>query len=235
MLDLDKKQSCAAVILAAGAFTRMRGINKQLAVVGGMPVMAHTLLAFESCGEIDEIVLVSRPEDRSEFEALAVKNAITKLSRIVDGGATRLESSLKGVSALDRFVRFAAIHDGARALVTPQLIGRVVRQAKRYGAAVPAVPVNDTIKKANGGMITDTLDRGVLFIAQTPQVFDAALIKGALHKAVRDGADVTDDSQAAERIGMRVCLTEGDYENIKVTTPGDLLLAEAILERRPRA
>lgn len=232
MSGIGNKSVCAAVILAAGSFTRMNGVNKQLALLSGVPAIARALLAFERCPEIKKIVVVARREDFSEFEDIASAHGISKLSDVVEGGATRLESSYRGVLSLRKDVGLAAIHDGARALVTPRLIGRVARHAERYGAAAPAIPVKDTIKKASGGIVTETLDRETLFAVQTPQAFDRDLIKGALYKSLQDGAHVTDDCQAVERIGMSVCLVEGEHENIKITTREDITLAEAILRRR---
>ncbi len=235
MFGTYAKNKCAAVILAAGSFTRMNGVNKQFFPLLGIPAIVRTLIAFEACCEVDEIKVAARKEDFAELEALAVHHGISKYKGAVAGGATRLESSLNGVMALGKACRIVAIHDGARALVTPQLIGRVVRQAERYGAAAPAVPARDTVKRASGGIVTETLDRAGLFMVQTPQAFDLELIKGALHKALGDGTQVTDDCQAAERIGMSVSLVEGEYENLKITTQEDIVIAEAILGRRAKA
>ncbi len=137
-----------------------------------------------------------------------------------------------GLNSLSDKVKLAAIHDGARPLVTFEVIDRTVRAANSYGAAAPGVPVKDTIKTVVGGIVGETPDRSLLRAIQTPQVFDADLLRAALDKAVQDDAQITDDCSAVERMGMSVRIVEGDERNIKVTTPLDLKLAEAILEER---
>ncbi len=149
------------------------------------------------------------------------------------GGKTRQESVHLGLNALSDKVQLAAVHDGARPLVTWQLIDRVVRAANTYGAAAPAVPVKDTIKVVQGGVVQQTPDRAALQAVQTPQVFDFDLLRGALKKAELDGVQLTDDCSAVERMGMTVKIVEGDEANLKVTTPQDLKLAALLLEERP--
>ena len=153
-----------------------------------------------------------------------------KVKAVVVGGANRAESVLMGLSALSDQVKLAAIQDGARPLVTHEVIDRTVRAAHSYGAAVPAVPVKDTVKVAVGGVVSATPDRKTLQAVQTPQVFDLDLLRGALKKAFQDKAEITDDASAVERMGMSVKVVEGDERNIKVTTPLDLKIAELFLE-----
>jgi 2-C-methyl-D-erythritol 4-phosphate cytidylyltransferase len=153
-----------------------------------------------------------------------------KVTAVVAGGSSRQESVMHGLNALSSKVQTVAVQDGARPLVTWQLIDRVVRAGDTYGAAAPAIPVKDTIKTVKGGVVLETPDRKLLQAVQTPQVFDFELLRGALKKAKEDGAEVTDDCSAVERLGMSVKIVEGDEKNIKVTTPMDLKIAELFLE-----
>lgn len=227
----ERKPSCTAVIAAAGESTRM-GMDKLFLPVAGIPVLARTLMQFEQCRSVSEIIVVTREDRIVPAADLCREYGITKATKVLLGGATRLESSAAGVLQADRHSRFIAVSDGARPLVTPKLIGDAIEAAKIYHAVTLAVPVKDTIKTAENGVVTATPDRSGLFAVQTPQVFDADLIKGALTKALRDGISVTDDCSAVEAMGQPVHLVEGSYENIKITTPEDLALAEAILAAR---
>ena len=154
---------------------------------------------------------------------------------VVPGGETRLGSVLAGLRAVSEQTQLVAVQDGARPLVSEKVISAAVVQAGRCGAAAPAVPVKDTIKVASGGTVVETPDRSRLFAVQTPQVFDVDLLRGALQNAQEKQLPVTDDCSAVEAIGKKVFLTEGSEENIKITTPLDLELAEAILRRRREA
>ena len=151
---------------------------------------------------------------------------------MVAGGSSRPESVSAGLNALSVRVKLAAIHDGARPLITWQVIDRVVRAANSYGAAAPGIPVKDTIKVVHGGVVKETPDRKNLCAIQTPQVFDITLLRGALKKAKDDGAEITDDCSAVERMGMSVKIVEGDERNLKVTTPTDLAVAKLFLEEK---
>ena len=146
------------------------------------------------------------------------------------GGSSRQESVHLGLNALSGKCKLAAIHDGARPLISWQVINRVVRAANTYGAAAPAIPVKDTIKVVQGGVVKETLDRASLQAVQTPQVFDFDILRGALKKAKQDGAQVTDDCSAVERIGLTVKIVEGEERNLKITTPLDLKIAQLLLE-----
>lgn len=143
-----------------------------------------------------------------------------------------MASVLSGLREADPASELVAIHDAARPLVTKEIVDQTIQKAAVCGAAAPAIPVKDTIKRAVNGVVVSTLDRSELFAVQTPQVFEHGLILGALEKAMSDEVEVTDDCAAVERLGMTVSLTEGSYENIKLTTPEDILVAETILERR---
>lgn len=222
---------CVAVVAAAGRSERM-GEDKLLYPLAGVPVLIRTLRALESCPSIDGILVVTREDLIVPVSQLCKDAGLTKVEKVLVGGPSRAESVLRGLREVDRSARLVAIHDGARPLVTPEVVEGAVARALEAGAAAPAVPLKDTVKIALGGKVTATPERSSLFAVQTPQVFETGLILGALERAVADGAVLTDDCAAVERIGMSVWLTEGSYENIKLTTPEDLAVAESILERR---
>ena len=219
---------CGAVIVAAGNASRMGGIDKVMASVGGEPMILRTVRTFQQCDAIKEIVIVTRQDLLVPIMDLC--HGFDKVRAVIVGGASRQESVSLGLRALSGKVKLAAIQDGARPLITWQIIDRTVRAANTYGAAAPAIPVKDTIKVVHGGIIAATPDRKTLQAVQTPQVFDIDLLKAALKKAEDDGAEVTDDCSAVERLKMSVKIVEGDERNIKVTTPLDLKIAEIFLE-----
>lgn len=227
LLPLKK---CAAVIVAAGSASRMGGIDKVMALLQGEPMICRTVRTFQQCDAISEIVVVTRQDLILPITELC--RNFWKVTSVVAGGASRQESVHLGLNCLSPGIQLAAVHDGARPLVTWQLIDRTVRAAHTYGAAAPAVPVKDTVKVVKGGVVMSTPDRSTLRAVQTPQVFDADLLRGALKKAQDEGAVLTDDCSAVERMGLTVRIVEGDEENLKVTTPVDLKIAEMILEGR---
>ena len=222
---------CSAVVPAAGSSTRM-GKDKLLLPLGEQPVLLHTLRALDACPYITEIVVVTREELIVPIGQLCRDAALDKVRKVIVGGATRSHSVLAGLGELSPDAELAAIHDGARPLVSQAVLEAVIRRASECGAAAPAVPVKDTVKWARDGLVTATLDRAELRAVQTPQVFQVDLIKTALQKALEDGAELTDDCAAVERLGIGVALTEGDYCNLKLTTPEDLAVAEALLAWR---
>ncbi len=232
-----RKQSptCAAVVLAAGGSVRM-GSDKILARLEELPVLARTLRPFQECACISEIVVVTSAEKLQEVTELCREYNIGKVSKVVSGGKTRAESALTGVSEVSSRADLIAVHDGARPLVTEDLIRRTVEAAAKKLAAVPAIRSTDTLKTAGeDGAIIGTVDRETTWRIQTPQVFKADLIKGALTKAMKQGLSLTDDSSAMDVLGVTTYIVEGDEENIKLTRPLDLLLAAAILrDRRDR-
>jgi 2-C-methyl-D-erythritol 4-phosphate cytidylyltransferase len=219
---------CAAVIVAAGSASRMGGIDKVMASLGGEPMIVRTVRTFQSCDAIREIVIVTREDLLVPIMDLC--HGFDKVRAVIVGGNSRDESVRKGLAALSAKTKLVAVQDGARPLVTWQVIDRAVRAANSYGAAAPAVAVKDTIKVVRGGIVAATPDRSALRAVQTPQVFDIDLLAGALAKAKQDGAAITDDCSAVERLGMSVKIVEGDERNIKVTTPMDLKIAEMLLE-----
>lgn len=219
---------CGAVIVAAGSASRMGGIDKVMAPLKGEPMIVHTVRAFQSCDAVKEIVIVTR-EDLI-LPVTKLTGDFDKVTAVVVGGSSRQESVALGMNALSDKCELAAIQDGARPLVTWQLIDRVVRAAHAYYAAIPVIPVKDTIKVCNSALVVSTPDRSTLRAVQTPQVFDFDLLRGALKQAQIDGAEVTDDCSAVERLGMSVKIVEGDERNLKVTTPFDLKIAEMLME-----
>lgn len=222
---------CGAVIVAAGSGTRMGGIDKIMAPLGGEPVIVRTVRQFQESDVIREIVVVTRAELIVPIMDLC--HTFSKLKAVVAGGDTRDLSVNQGLNALSGRCRLAAIHDGARPLVSWQVIDRAVRAANSYGAAAPAVPVKDTVKVVEGGIVKETPKRSTLKAVQTPQVFDVDLLRGALKKARMDGTAITDDCSAVENMGMSVKIVEGDERNIKITTALDLKIAGLILEEMP--
>lgn len=223
---------CAAVIVAAGSAKRMKGTDKIMAELCGEPLIIHTLRAFQQSDDIQEIVLVTREDLLEPLSELCVAKKITKITKICRGGETRAASVQAGLDQVSKDCGFVAIHDGARPLVSQTVIHDAVRKAAKFNAAAPAVPVKDTIKEVHGGIVTATPDRSALWAVQTPQVFSLELYKAALDKVIAAKEEVTDDCSAAEKFGVNVVITPGSEENLKVTTPEDLILAEALLKRR---
>ena len=223
---------CSAIVAAAGSSRRMEGENKLLLPLDGIPVLARTLMAHNGAELVDEIVVAVREEDLLPTGDLCRIYGVSKPVKIVRGGETRLASVLAASLECREEAAFLAVHDGARPLADPALIDRVVALAHRTNAAAPAVPVKDTIKVIRDNVVVSTPPREELRAIQTPQVFDAQLLRAALQAAAASGVEVTDDCSAVERLGKEVYLTEGSYENLKITTPEDLLLAEGLLRRR---
>lgn len=224
---------CSALVPAAGASSRMEGQDKLLLYLSGCPVLARTLQALDRCELIDEIIVATRQESILKIADLCKEYDIKKPLKIIEGGSTRAESVLNAAMNADARAEFLAVHDGARPLVEQELIDAVIRKAYQCAAAAPATPVKDTIKiVTETGVVDHTPQRSTLFAVQTPQVFDASLLKAALQSAVEQNAEITDDCSAVERLGKVVYLVEGSYENIKITTPVDLAIGEKILELR---
>ena len=227
-------QVWSAVVVAAGSARRMEGIDKVLAPLGGVPVLVHTLRAFQQCPRITQVVVVTREDLLVEVADLCRDFALTKVTKVVKGGAERIHSVQAGLNEVREDAELIAIHDGARPLLPPDVLEEVLQRAAQTGAAAPAVPITDTVKRAEDGLAVETVDRATLFAVQTPQVFQADLIRAAVHKALEDGAVLTDDCAAVERLGMKVSLTRGSRENLKLTTPFDLVVGEAVLAARER-
>lgn len=223
---------CTAVVAAAGSSARMEGQDKLFLPIGDYPVLYYALRALEESPHINEIVVVTREDLVVPAAQLCKDFGLQKVTKVITGGDTRSRSVYLGVCEASAHAALIAIHDGARPFLSGEVIAAAVEKAADCGAAAPAVPVKDTVKAAHGGVVTETLLRETLFAVQTPQVFEASLIKAALQRALEENATVTDDCAAVERLGMSVCLTPGSDENIKITTPADYAAAVGILEWR---
>ncbi|WP_123042154.1 2-C-methyl-D-erythritol 4-phosphate cytidylyltransferase [Cohnella candidum] len=222
-----------AVIVAAGRGTRMgTADNKAYLPIAERPVLAHTLEAFERCGRVEEIVIVAAGHEIGRAEELVRAGGFAKVAAVVAGGAERQDSVEAGLSALG--TDGALIHDAARPLVTPEQIAACLEAAEEHGASTLAVPVKDTIKVTEAGMVVSTPDRSTLCAVQTPQAFGRLALLEAHRLAREAGAAATDDAMLFERLGRKVAAVPGHYTNLKITTPEDLLVAELFLERRRR-
>lgn len=222
----------SAVIVAAGSSTRMNGIDKQTASVAGVPVIARTMSVFEKCPSVSEIIVVTREDLKEKIASCAAEYGISKLKAVVSGGQKRSESVRNGIAAVSDSVPLVAIQDGARPLVTVDEIERCISNAEKYGASIMAAPVKDTVKITSGGFVSSTPDRNTLFAAQTPQIFGLSEYREAMEKAFAELPDWTDDSMVFENAGKKVFITAGSSENIKITSPEDIEIAEAIIKRR---
>lgn len=230
-----RNAKCAAIIVAAGSASRMKGTDKIMADLCGEAVLLHAIRPFEACEEITQIIVVTREDLLEPISKLCVQKRLSKVAKVVLGGETRADSVQCGLDWVDKKCDYVAIHDGARPLVTEKIIHDAIRKAVKFGAAAPAVPVKDTVKVAHGGFVESTPDRSCLYAVQTPQVFDLDIYRASLEKAISEKQTVTDDCSAAEAFGVKVCLTEGSDENIKITTPTDLVIAEALMSGRKKA
>lgn len=224
----------SAVIVAAGGSVRM-GVadSKQFIPLLGHPAIEYTLRAFEKCYLIKEIVVVCREQDKDRIRTIADENGFTKVSSLVEGGASRAESVRNGIKAAKDRAKYFAIHDGARPLITVEEIERVVEAAFETGAATLGVPVKDTIKVVDGyNKIESTPLRSQLRAVHTPQVFEKELYQFALENAGDNMINFTDDCSLIEHMGGEVEVVKGNEENIKLTTPIDVVIAESILKTR---
>lgn len=230
IVDSENNNGIPVIIVAAGNSTRMRGINKQFLCIGDIPVIVRTLLAFEKSKYISRIILVTREEDIFSLQLLAEKYSVSKLTDIVAGGSNRQESVLNGFGRLKEDETEVLIQDGARPFVDEEIICRVAEGLKNYPAVTCGVRVKDTVKEINSeGEVVKTLNRDSLFAVQTPQGVKALEYK----KAVEDFSDLsvfTDDTSIMEAAGYKVKCVEGSYQNIKITTPEDIAVAESILK-----
>ncbi|MGQ9573540.1 MAG: 2-C-methyl-D-erythritol 4-phosphate cytidylyltransferase [Dehalococcoidia bacterium] len=222
----DSRESVGAVIVAAGRGERMGGRDKLFAVVAGKSLLAHTLAAFEVCPAVDKVVLVLSVDSMERGRRLIAEGGFAKVVDLCPGGERRQDSVRNGLTALAS-CQWVVVHDGARPLVTAELIERGLEAAKETGAAVAAVPIRDTIKEVEpSGVIGRTLSRSQLWAAQTPQVFRYDILCEAHQRAK---GEVTDDAALVEKLGYQVRVFEGSPDNIKVTTPADLALVKALL------
>jgi len=216
----------SAIVLAAGKGKRMNStLSKPLLRISGKPLIVYSLEAFNRHSGIDEIILVISPKNRKAIEK-EIKNKFKKIKGIVLGGRRRQDSVKNGLNKLSPESNLVLIHDCARPFIKAGFISKLIASAKKFGAAIPGVPVKATIKSVKSGMIEKTLDRKNLWEIQTPQVFRKSLIQEAYSKFSKAG--VTDDSSLVEKLAKAVKIVRGSYNNIKVTTQEDLLIAETI-------
>lgn len=234
MTDITEKENIyvSAVIVSAGNSTRMGGVNKQFLELNNVPVIAHTIKIFQKIDSIDEIVIVTRECDIETIKEMVNKYNFTKVVSVVKGGETRQLSVYNGVTNTSSKADFIAIHDGARPLVTEKVVLDTLNQAILFDAAATGVKVKDTVKVVNDSdFIVDTPDRTYMRFIQTPQIFNKELYIDAVN-TVENSINFTDDCMLIEAYGKTVKFVDGDYENIKITTPEDVELAQNYLKRR---
>lgn len=225
----------SAIILCAGESTRFSssGNSKQMAQVAGKRVIVRTIEAFEACPVVKEIVLVVRKEDTSDYNRLICELGFKKISCIVVGGDTRQISAMRGFKHISEKTKLVAIHDGARCLVTPEIIETVADFAREHLAATAATKVTDTVKLSDeNGNIVRTISREHMWTVQTPQIFDRELYRVCIENAKEKCITATDDCMMAEAYGQKVKLVETGRENIKITFKSDIKAAEAIIRAR---
>lgn len=228
------KMKIVALIAAAGKGKRMNTrISKPFIPIFGKPILAYTIEKFEKCKLIDKIYLTVNSEEKELCSRnVIIKYNFSKVQELVDGGETRQDSVYNGLKALDKDTDIVVIHDGARPLIEETLIRDSIEKAQKYGAAIAAIPIKDTVKKSeNNFFINKTLNREEIWRAQTPQTFKYDLILPAYHKAYKDKYLATDDAAILERYGHKVKLIIGSEENIKITTPFDIIVAENFLKK----
>lgn len=221
----------AAIIVAAGTSSRMRGTDKAFVIVDGRPLLAYTLDVFQRSTCVDQIVLLLSERNLERGSTLVEDCGFSKVSGVYPGGQRRQDTVAEGLKRVEEY-RWLIIHDGARPCLSVDLIERGLREAQETGAAIAAVPVKDTIKEVGSDrIVTATLARDTLWAVQTPQIFRRDILVKAYDHAKQD---VTDDAALVEALGHKVRVYMGLYENIKVTTPEDLALVEIILSRRQK-
>ncbi len=228
------KNFTSAIIAAAGLSERFGGtVTKQMTELCGLPVLVHTIKAYEAAECIHEIIIVARQDEIPYWEKICVQYDFKKVTRIVAGGETRQESVLKGFDEVDDRSKFVAIADGARCLITPEQIKKVCNAAYKYNAATAAHCSTDTVKISNGkGFIDQTTDRNTVWLAQTPQVFKTKLYRAAAYSALEESFKATDDNSLVELVGHPIRLVECGAHNIKITTQEDIAVAEGVLRKR---
>jgi 2-C-methyl-D-erythritol 4-phosphate cytidylyltransferase len=234
----EKRPLTVAIVLAGGKSMRMQNDaqTKQMMMIDGIPAVVRSLLAFEACPCVDEIYVVGLKEELAAYPEFKKIYGITKLKKAIPGGDCRALSAEKGFRHLPKDCEYVVFHYAARCLITPKEVERVIRGGYRYGAAIAAKKSTDTVKIGNKDKyVESTPDRSTVWAAQTPQAFKKSLYEVALAKADKLDETVTDDAMLAENAGFHVKLMNCDCENIKITTPDDIVFAEYILEKRRRA
>lgn len=226
----------SAIIVAAGTGSRMNlpdGQTKQMLELNGVPIIVRTVMQFEACDDIDEIIIVVRKEEFDAYKDYYKKYNFKKVTHIVAGGDTRQKSVLNGLTRVNRESDFVTIHDGVRCLITPEMISEVCTFAYHYGASTAVQRPSDTLKLSeDGSFIKETVDRNKIYQAQTPQIFKYDMYRAAALSAKKDGFEATDDNSLVERMNFKIYMCDIGRENIKITTSEDIYVAEAILKRR---
>ena len=237
----DPKYYTTAVICAAGSSTRMTSlmgseVRKQFMMLEGMPVVARTLMAYEAANTIHEIIVVAREDEIPMYDGFRETYGLTKLTKVVKGGASRQESARLGSDEVNEKCRFIAVADAARCLITPEEIQRVCHAAYQWNAASAGIKATDTVKICDtSAFIDSTPDRSYVWMAQTPQVSALNLYRAAAYVARDEGFNATDDNSMLEHIRVPVKMVTCSRENIKITEPADVIFATAILEARKKA
>lgn len=216
----------SVIIVSAGKSTRMNGINKQFLELDGIPVLIRSAMAFDTIQRVKEIIIVTSSDLLEKTKNLFDNYKFNKYIKFAVGGNTRQKSVFSGFKLVDENSDYVAIHDGARPLITHKTINDVFDNTVKYKASTAGVPVKDTIKTVFNEFIESTPPRESLFITQTPQAFEKALYCNAMSNALQKNCDYTDDCQLIESLGSKVYMTVGEYTNIKITTPEDIVLAE---------
>jgi len=225
----DKPPACTAVIAAAGISVRCQGEDKLFYTINDKPVLAYTIEAFENCSLVNEIIIVAHEERIETIGKLCLENGYKKVSKIMHGGKTRLDSVMNGIFAVSKKTRLIAIHDGARPCIDKDTLERTINKAATHNAAAPAISIASTVKRVENEAITETIDREGLYEIQTPQIFREEVIKAALTFVRKKAIDVTDDCMAVEAMGLPVYIVEGSRRNIKITDNQDFRIVEALL------
>ena len=210
------------------------GVNKLLLELDGLPVLIHTLRVFESDEHCSGIILAIHPRDKAEFQTLLAVHHITKVEALAPGGQERQHSIYNALKSIKGENGLILVHDGARPFIKQESIADLTEEAERTGAAIIGVRAKDTIKKVRDSVVVETVDRSSLWVVQTPQAFAMPILLRAYELAEKDGFVGTDDASLVERMGVKITMVEGDYDNIKLTTPEDLYFAEAILKKKNR-
>lgn len=224
----------SVIVAAAGRGSRMkRAENKVFLPLLGKPILRYSIEAFLGRSDVAEVVVICAAHETAEMEALVAPYREQKPVKVVVGGSERQYSVANALRAVSRDCELILVHDGARPLVTDEVVQSVIDGAREHRAAIAAVPVKDTIKTVDGqGMVVDTPPRSTLYAVQTPQGFESQLLFDAYARAEEDGFLGTDDASLVERLGVRVAVAQGDYQNIKITTPEDLIVGESLLKGR---
>lgn len=229
----EQQPFVSAVVVAAGSASRMQGIDKQQMEIGGVPVVARSIAALSQCERVCEVVVVCREGQIAEYYDIVRFFGLDKVTSVVVGAENRQGSVFAGIGACGKNAEYYAIHDGARPLVQPRDVDACIDLAVKTGAAAVGTRVKDTIKICdNNAEIISTPNRDTLWAVQTPQIFESELYKRSMAAANRSGRLYTDDCQLVENFGHKVVISEGSHENIKITTPADIVIAEALLAAR---